>query len=459
MDRATARTDDPTSTADRSAERILPGSGLRHPSTRRNLAAWLLSLAASLCGDEIFFLALTFAAIKVGSASQVGVIIAIASLPRLLVLFFGGALSDWMPAKTLMVGADAARAVVLVLAAAVFLLTSMPVWGLVVLSLLIGALDGFFLPAALSLPARIAPPHLMGRAAALRTVVNRIILVTGGPLTGLLVVWRGPGAAFFVAGVLFALSVLSLGLVKVRVGDSVAVPTTTDGGTTDPDPGNGRSKRRRRQAIWSEFTLSLKVLRRNPVIPWLLLLATATNLGFVGPMFVGVPLLAVDRQWGPAGAGILIGSFGAGAAVAALALVFLPRVPRAGLAILASVLTMGVALVLFAATADFGWVLVAAFVLGASSGVVSSLVHGLLLSDTPEADLGRVMGLVAFSLEGAIPISYALVGIASQAVDPRAAFVGGGLVIAVAALAAATRPSVWRLRQTRPEPRRLQTNR
>lgn len=444
-----AGVDDPRTAAVDPADASEAGSDRPGGSTRKNLAGWLLGLSASLCADEMFFLALTFAAIRVGSAGEVGVIIAVASLPRLAVLFLGGALSDRVPAKVLMIGADTGRAVVLVAAAAVFFLTSIPVWGLVVISLVIGALDGFFLPAAMSLPARIAPPHMMGRAAAMRTVVNRIILVTGGPLTGFLIVWRGPAAAFLVAGLLFVLSVLCLGLVRVRNGQLVEVISPTVD-AVQSGPAGGNPKRRGLRVWCAPFSQSLAAVRHNPQVVWLVLLATATNLGFVGPMFVGVPLLAVDRHWGASGAGVLIGSFGAGAAVAAAALVFL-RVRRAGLAILISVLTMGCALISVAMTYSFVWVLVAAFVLGASSGVVSSLVHGSLLSETSESDLGRVMGVVAFSLEGAIPLSYALAGVVTEAVKAPATFLGGGAIIVAAALAAATRPTVRRLTQTRGE--------
>jgi MFS family permease len=441
--------DDPYVPPDDVAAAMRPDSRSRVPSTRRNLIGWLLGLSASLCADEVFFLALTFAAIQVGSAGQVGVIVAIASLPRLAILFFGGALSDRVPAKVLMVSADTARAIVLVAAAAAFLLTSIPVWGLVVISLIIGALDGFFLPAALSLPARIAPPHLMGRAAAMRTAVNRIILIVGGPLTGLLIAWRGPSVAFLVAGLVFAVSVLCLGLIKVRAGPPMQVNPASAADGVEPVPAAGNRGRRGPKTWCSPFAQSLKAVRRNPAIAWLVLLATAVNLGFVGPVFVGVPLLAVDRDWGASGAGVLIGSFGAGAAVSATALVFLRRVPRAGPAILASVLTMGLTLILIALTPSFGLILVAAFVLGASSGVLSSLTHGLILSDTPHADLGRVVGLVAFCLEGALPLSYILAGFVTDAVNAGATFVGGGVIIIVAGLAAGTRRSVWQLEQAR----------
>ena len=60
--------------------------------------------------------------------------------------------------------------------------------------------------------------------------------------------------------------------------------------------------------------------RRDPVLPWLLLLVAGMNLGFAGPVTAGFPLLAAHSNWGAVGAGTLLGGFGLGAAVSGLGL-------------------------------------------------------------------------------------------------------------------------------------------
>lgn len=111
------------------------------------------------------------------------------------------------------------------------------------------------------------------------------------------------------------------------------------------------------------------VLRRHPVLPWLLLLVAGLNFGFSGPVTAGLPLLADAENWGARGAGLLIGGFGLGALVTGLGLVFVRRIPRAGLVVLVAVTVMGAALAAVGFIPSFPAALAASVVLGLASGV------------------------------------------------------------------------------------------
>ena len=143
--------------------------------------------------------------------------------------------------------------------------------------------------------------------------------------------------------------------------------------------------------------------RRDPVLPWLLLLVAGMNLAFAGPVTAGFPLLAAHSNWGAVGAGMLIGGFGLGAAVSGLGLVFVPRIPKAGLVALAGVCTMGVALIAVAAADTLAVAVTAAVILGIASGVFATVVHAIVLTRTPKTELGRVMALLSLSVEGVVP--------------------------------------------------------
>lgn len=121
------------------------------------LSLWLASLGTSLCADQVFFLALTWAAIQIGTPGQVGAVVAAASLPRVAILLIGGALADRMNARGLAAVTDVARAAALVGVVAVALVVDLQIWQLAVLAVVVGALDGFFMPAIGALPALIAP--------------------------------------------------------------------------------------------------------------------------------------------------------------------------------------------------------------------------------------------------------------------------------------------------------------
>lgn len=116
-----------------------------------------------MLADQVFFLALTWAALSLGSPGEVGAVLAAGSVPRLLFLVVGGGVADRASPRWVIIGTDTTRAVVMAVAAAVTLLGSLGTVGLIVVAVAVGALDGLFLPAVGALPARIAPVHLLGR--------------------------------------------------------------------------------------------------------------------------------------------------------------------------------------------------------------------------------------------------------------------------------------------------------
>ena len=397
------------------------------PRTRLNGASWLLSLAISLGADEVFFLALTWAAIRVGSPGQVGLVVAAAAVPRVAIMLVGGVLADRGGAKRIAMLSGSGRALLLVGAAAVAGLAPLRVWQLIVVALIIGALDGVFSPAVGSLPARIAPNHLLGRIAALRVVTQRLVLLAAGPLAGVLLTWWGTSGAFWAAGGLFAAAVGLLALLRLQ-----SVPAVSDSG----------EGRQTRSGFLAEVAQGLTLVWHDPTLRWLLLLAAALNLGFTGPVNAGLPLLAAHRHWGAAGAGALLGGLGLGAAATGLTLFLIRRVPRAGLAILGAAAVEGVAIAAFAVTGTFATALVTVVVLGLASGLVASVVHALLLTTTPAAQLGKVMALLGLTLEATFPVSNAVFGVLGQGLGIKVGFLAGAAVLLVGTLCVATQPTI-----------------
>ncbi len=409
-------------------------------SSTRGLAGWAVGYSSSLLADQVFFLALTFAALQVGTPGQLGLVLAAGSIPRLLILMIGGALADRRSPKRIIVATDTARAGVLAGAAAVLMVGSMTTWQLVSVALVIGALDGFFLPAVGALPARIAPVHEMGRVAALRTVAQRVALLAGGPFAGWLIHMYGPSAAFWASAALFLVSVSSLATLTLR--PSPPPPP----GHSDLEPESSPQE----YGYLRQAGTALRLVRRHSVLPWLLLLIAGLNFGFAGPVTAGIPLLATGSQWGASGAGLLLGAFGLGAAATGVGLIFIRWIPHAGMLAIGCVVTMGAALAALGYVTTFPAALAAAVVLGLGSGVCGTVIHAMVLTTTPEAELGRVMALLSISIEGVVPLSYALTGLLADFTGARATFAVGGVIILATAALAVTRPAVRSFELVRP---------
>src|SRR5690606_19013096 len=191
--------------------------------------------------------------------AMTGVILAAASVPRLLILLVGGTIADRISAKRIILVTDTARALILIgLAAVLFLRAeSLTAVALLVIALVFGALDGFFAPAMGAVPARIASDDQLTRMAAVRTVGQRLVLLVGGPLTGWLMLLFGPAAAFGGAALLFVISVSSLLLLQV------------------PRPLPYELRMMRERSIMSETVAGLKSTWANRPVFWLLVVIAA----------------------------------------------------------------------------------------------------------------------------------------------------------------------------------------
>ena len=382
---------------------------------RRNVIGWAIGFGCSQLGDQIFALAIAWAAIQAGSAATVGLVIAAGSIPRIAILLFGGALADRVSAKLMIAIADALRALTL-LAFAILLSGGLrSVLGLVTVSVLIGTADGIFQPAVGALSVRLGPQSQIPRVSALRTTVSRLCLLAGGPISGAALAWSGTKTAFAIAGVLFIGSVAALALIRIGPAAIETSPTVA-----------GQSAQR---SLLGEILDGLRAVRRHPLLPWLLLLIGGLNVGFSGPMTAGIPLLADALDWGPGAAGLIYGAFGLGAGVAGLGLMFVGRMPRAGLSCLLSAAAVALALGCFAISHHPIAGIVAGAVVGVAAGIFGTTANGLVMASTPRAEIGRVMSLHALVLEGVVPVSLSLSGLLAAASSPSTVFAAGAGVL------------------------------
>lgn len=435
-----------------------------HSHVTRSLTGWVVGFSCSVLADQMFFLALTWAALQTTTPGQVGLVLAAGSIPRLLILLLGGVVADSASPRLIIIGTDSARAVVMALAATALFVTTPSTWGLVALALVIGALDGLFLPAIAALPVRIAPPHLMGRVSALRTLTQRIGLFGGGPLAGWLIYLYGPGAAFLGSAVLFLLSVGSLLLVTVRpvvLPPPTATPSTETFTTpvelsvtaleTSSDQSQGRPGRFR--TLLAKGTEGLRTVRDSPVLLAMLLLIGLNNFGFAGPFTTGIPLLSAANGWGARGAGLLIGAFGIGAAASGFTLFVVRYVPKAGNHLLIGSLLMSVSMLGIGVVQSLTLAVTCSFLMGVASGIYGTLVYALLLTATPAHEIGRVMSLLSLTLEGVAPLSFMAAGFVSALLTPQWSFILGGGISLVATLLFAARPLLRHLEMARPVPK------
>lgn len=362
-----------------------------------NVLRWVGAYTASMLGDSVFFLALSWAAVRQGSPAEAGIVTAVSAVPRALLMLGGGVVVDRLGPRRVVIGSDAVRCAAVLAVAALLFATDPGLWLLALLALVFGAVDALFMPAVGALPARITAKDQLARVQGMRGLAVRLSSVVGAPLGGLGVALGGAAAAFALAGVLIAVSVPLL--VSVRMRELPPDDTATaEGGTA-----------------WRDLRDGLRYIRRHRVLGPLMLVIALGDLGFVGPLNIGLTLLADERGWGASGMGWVLAGFGTGAGVAALLLTVRGRVPHAGYVVAGALVPGAVAIGALAQAPALPVAVGTALLIGLLAGLSGALCGALLQTRSAPALLGRVTavsGIVSLGIAPlSMPLSAAAIGV------------------------------------------------
>jgi MFS family permease len=216
------------------------GAAVSPPPPAYRQMAYLRYVAGqgvSVLGDQVWYVALSWTAVRLASPGAAGAILAVSSVPRLALLLFGGAIVDRYGPRRLMIGSDAGRLAVSLGAAAVGV-HSPGVPLLIAVALVFGLADAVFLPAAGTMVPLLLRPEQLSAGNAMVTMTARLALAVGAPLGGLLVAVGGLPLACVVNGATFAASALALLSVHPRRITPTAVrqvPRSVRGSTVQAD--------------------------------------------------------------------------------------------------------------------------------------------------------------------------------------------------------------------------------
>ncbi|MFF1446864.1 MFS transporter [Streptomyces sp. NPDC058274] len=372
-----------------------------------NVLRWLGAYTASMVGDNVYYIALSWAAVQAGTPSQAGLVMAASAVPRALLMLGGGVVADRFGPRKVVIGSDAVRCAAVLAVAALLFAASPGLWLLALLALVFGTVDAVFMPAVGALPARVTSRGQLARVQGMRGLAIRFANVVGAPLGGLGVALGGAAAAFGLAGLLIAVSVPLL--ISVRMRDLPAASGDGAEGAEGPAPlAESRS-------AWQDLRDGLRYIRGHRVLAPLIVAIALGDLGFVGPLNVGLTLLADERGWGAAGMGWVLAGFGTGAGAVSLLLTVRGRLPHAGYVMAGSILAGCVAIGSLAYVPGVVAAVGVALLVGLLAGLSGALCGALLQTETAPSYLGRVSavsGIVSLGIAPlSMPVSAAAIGL------------------------------------------------
>ncbi|MFD7437083.1 MFS transporter [Streptomyces sp. NPDC059861] len=338
----------------------------------RAYVLWLVGILVSLVGNAVFYFALGWAASEYGG-SIAGLTLSAITLPRVLLLLVGGAVSDRVSARRVLITGDAAMLVFSLVLAAVAHSLGAPPLLLIATGVAVGVVDAFYLPASGSMPRRLVAKAQLPRALSLRQVGGQVINMGGGPLAGVLVGLAGFAGAAVVNAVTFAFTLVVLTVIRPQH----AVP---------PAP--------RTAGLLKEALSGVRVAFSHPVLcPGLWL--TGAAAGFLLPVLsLLVPLLAREEGWSAGAAGLVLAAQGVG--MVAVTLVVVKRGPlgRPGLLAASALVMAGVGVLALGLSPGAAGAVAAGLIIGVGNGTFSSHIAPLVLASSPDTHLSRIQAVL-----------------------------------------------------------------
>jgi len=409
-----------------------PDHALRHPDYR-----WLVSgTTINGLGNAISPIALAFAVIDLGgTATQLGIVVAVYALADLVAVLGGGVLGDRLPRSLMMRVTNAIAGVIQGGVALALMADWATIPFLAVAGGLIGAIGSLSGPSGQAVTNQTVPESLLRQAITLRRLSQNIAQIAGAGMAGLLVSWIDPGGAVAVDALTFLLAAMFFA--------GVRVPTVRDAAAGV------------RRAFVHEAREGLREVMRHTWLWSLIAMALIYHLFFGGAQGVLGPIV-VGGSLGPAAWGYSMSALMAG--FVAGGLLCLGWKPRRILLAGEFGLLLTVCFPLAMALSDQLWVVLVGALLHGFGLEIFSVGWDLAIQENVPADmLARVYSFDQLGSFLARPLGLALTG-------PMAAWVGNRdwlLVIAAAMLVAEmvpfALPAVRKL-ERRPIPVRPQEN-
>lgn len=361
-----------------------------HPLRERNFRMWWAGWTISLFGDQFYLVALPWVVLQLtGSAVAVGAILMAVAIPRAVLMLIGGALTDRISPRKILMSAATARAIFVAVIGALLWLRALHIWELYVLGFAFGVADAFSMPAGSTfLPSLVKREQLVAANSVFQTTAQLTTIGAPAP-AGIVIKLLGTAWAFFIDAISFLFIIGALWRL--------------------PDPPKAQAAAAR-PPVWRSILGGIAYVRRDVPLRSLMLLAAMLNFCTGGPMGVGLPYLTKMKFGSPTSYGIVVSAAAAGGLLGAL-LAGIWKVRRRGL------LLLGACVVISAGIGSMGllgnlWEIAAVlFLLAGCAGLANVHIASWVQQRVEPTVRGRVLSVLMLSALGLMPVSLAAAGL------------------------------------------------
>lgn len=416
--------------------------GMLEMLKERNFRLLWIGETISLLGDQFTLIALPWLVLQLtGDALTMGIVLALAGIPRALFMLVGGALTDRFSPRKVMLASNIFRLLFVSAFAALILSGTLQLWMIYLFALAFGTADAFYFPAQQAIVPRLVSKEHLQTGNSIIQGTARLSMFAGPLLAGLLIaLLSGSGSQTAISGetvpdiggigIAFAFDAFTFMLSAITL--LMMSPEKQKREISNVD---------HKESVLASIWEGLVTVWNDKVLRIFFGIVAAVHLFTTGPVIVGIPVLATIRfSEGAAAFGIIMATFGVSNLLGILLAGVLPKPAphRLGLVMLLgiAIIGLGVAVLGFAPSTVIAALIV--LIIGIAEGYIVIMFTTWLQVRTPERMLGRMMSLLTFASVGLIPISTALSGALIEA-NATALFLGAGsLLLLTVGIAART---------------------
>jgi predicted MFS family arabinose efflux permease len=392
---------------------------LRIANFRRLIAGQTISRL----GDQFYFIAIPWLILRTTSDPLVlALVLGLSSLTLGVFTLVGGVLADRYGPRTLMLGSDSARFIIMGILAGLAVFSTPPLWVIGLLAALLGVAGGLFYPASGAMTPHLVPTEDLQAANSFEQLTFQSSNFVGPGIAGVILSATRLTFGFVVDAVSFLASVVSLAFIHMppRLRSPSESPTSDS------------AIKSKNQSGIAAFVDALRFLRRTPFLLMLFGLSFLGNFAVGGLFEVATPLLFKERVGlvaGPEAFGLATAGFGLGSIVGAVAAGIAAKIHHKAVISLIAILPTVAFITLvpfipgtFAAAALFAGVGV---FLGISNVLLITVVQTLI----PLHMMGRMMSLTMLGSLVGSPVSIFVYGVAATLVPIPWLFVIGASLL------------------------------
>jgi MFS family permease len=392
-------------------------STVDHPLRNPQYRLWLIGGTISLLGDQFYLVALPWLVLQhTGSAVAMGAIMMTGAIPRALLMLIGGAVSDRMSARKVMMATATARTLFVTVIGVLVWLRILRTWELYALAAAFGVADAFAVPAQTAYMPSLLKREQLVAASSVSQSTGQLTTILGPVPAGFVIQTLGVAWAFFVDAISFLFIIGALWKL--------------------PDPPKSQTARK---AMWHSIAEGIAYVGKDVPLRSLMLLATIMNFCIAGPVSIGLAYLTNTRFGSPAAYGVVISAVAAGSLLGAL-LAGVWKMHRRGVMILLASAVLGLCLGSIGVMGRVWTIASVLLVMGATAGMVNIHIGAWAMQRIDAAVRGRVASVLMLASFGITPISLAIAGFLVAWNLKFMFLLAGGIMLLAAAGAAFQKP-------------------